>query len=129
MSSLPAASKPGHPMRRLEWTRAPRASLLLLAATLPLAACDEPPPQPPEIRPVRIIRAERRVLEEPVTLTGQIRAREEASLAFRTAGRIVERRVDVGDPVVPGQLIARLDAAVQTNAVAAAEAGLSAARS
>lgn len=77
---------------------------------------------------MRFVRAERRVLEDAVSLTGQIRAREEASLAFRTGGRVIERRVDVGDQVAPGQLIARLDPSVQGNAVVSAEASLNAAR-
>lgn len=101
---------------------------LLFGTALLLASCDEAPPPAPEVRPVRFVRADRRVLEEAVSLTGQIRAREETNLAFRTGGRIIERKVDVGDAVVPGEVIARLDAAVQTNAVASAEASVNAAR-
>src|SRR5690242_10400625 len=33
----------------------------------------------------------------------------EVSMAFKTAGRLVERSVDEGDPVRPGQIVARLD--------------------
>lgn len=105
-----------------------RRCVLLMVAALPLFSCDQEAPPVPEVRPVRFVRAERRVLEEAVSLTGQIRAREEFNLAFRTGGRVIERRVDVGDQVVPGQLIARLDAVVQDNAVTSAEASLNAAR-
>jgi multidrug efflux system membrane fusion protein len=40
---------------------------------------------------------------------GEIRAREEATLAFRVGGNLVERRVDVGDRVRRGDLLAVLD--------------------
>ena len=44
-------------------------------------------------------------------LHGRVRPRYESDLAFRVGGRIVERRVDVGVVVKPGQLLARLDPA------------------
>ena len=37
-----------------------------------------------------------------VTLTGQVRAKDQASLAFRLDGRVTERLVNVGDTVVTG---------------------------
>lgn len=40
---------------------------------------------------------------------GEIRAREESTLAFRVGGNLVERRVDVGDHVRRGDLLAVLD--------------------
>jgi RND family efflux transporter MFP subunit len=39
----------------------------------------------------------------------EIRARTESRLAFRVGGKLVERRVDVGAVVGPGQLLARID--------------------
>jgi HlyD family secretion protein len=48
----------------------------------------------------------------------------EAQMSFRIPGRLVERRVDEGDVVLAGQLLARLDASDQTIAVALAEANL-----
>lgn len=64
---------------------------------------------------------------EPVSLTGQIQAQDQVSLAFRLDGRLIERRVNVGDAVKPGQLVGRLDPQIQQNALRQAEAGLSAA--
>jgi len=125
---MPALSHRGVTDRASDSRGIGRRRALLLIAASPLASCDDTPPPPPEIRPVRFVRAERRPLADTVSLTGQVHAREETSLAFRTGGRMIERRVDVGDSVVPGQVIARLDAAVQTNAVASAEASLNAAR-
>lgn len=44
------------------------------------------------------------------TYSGEIRARHEAQLGFRIAGKLVERLVDVGAQVKMGQVLARLDA-------------------
>src|SRR5215208_2169780 len=40
----------------------------------------------------------------------EIRPRVESRLGFRVGGKIVERRVDIGDAVKAGQVLARLDA-------------------
>jgi multidrug efflux pump subunit AcrA (membrane-fusion protein) len=93
----------------------PRCALLAL-----IFACrpaDAPPA--PEIRPVRIVTIEKQAGGETVTLTGTVYAQEEVSLAFRTGGRMIERNVNVGDRVRPGQLIARLESVTQQNAVRA----------
>jgi RND family efflux transporter MFP subunit len=63
-----------------------------------------------------------------VVLTGRIAAEDEARLAFRLSGRMIERGVNVGDRVEAGQLIARLDPQDQRNALQAAEANLTAAQ-
>lgn len=50
---------------------------------------------------------------------GEVQARQQTALAFRVAGQIVERYVDVGDQVRVGQVLARLDvkdAELQKNA-------------
>ncbi|MFO1047145.1 MAG: efflux RND transporter periplasmic adaptor subunit [Geminicoccaceae bacterium] len=107
--------------------RAPRV-LLGLALTAVLAACGEEPKEAaPEVRPVRTVTVERRAAGVPVVLTGRIAAEDEARLAFRLPGRMIERNVNVGDRVAAGQLIGRLDAQDQQNALRAAEANLAAA--
>lgn len=94
-----------------------------------LAACgDEPEERPVEVRPVRVVTVEKRPAGVPVVLTGRIAAEDEARLAFRLSGRMVERAVNVGDRVEAGQLIGRLDAQDQQNALRAAEANLAAAQ-
>ena len=100
-------------------------SLLVLAT---LAGCDEPPPKSAEVRPVRTTVAAINAAGELVSLTGHIRARYEASLAFRIDGRMMARRVYVGDVVQLGQLVAELDPQDQRNALQAAQARLVAAR-
>jgi RND family efflux transporter MFP subunit len=62
-----------------------------------------------------------------VALTGEIKAQEEAPLGFRYGGRMIERLANVGDQLVAGQLIARLDPQPADNAAKSAEADLTAA--
>ncbi|MFW5680527.1 MAG: efflux RND transporter periplasmic adaptor subunit [Pseudomonadota bacterium] len=102
---------------------------LALALLVPLlAACDEAvEPQAEPIRPVRVVTVERQTGGETASLTGTLRAAEEAQLAFRTSGRIVELNVNLGDRVVQGQPIGRLEDETQRNAVQAARADLRAA--
>ncbi|MCU0670714.1 MAG: efflux transporter periplasmic adaptor subunit, partial [Myxococcota bacterium] len=105
----------------------PRRTAAVVA--LLLAACgpaEEPPA--PEIRPVRAIVVEEMAGGETVTLTGRIEAQEEVRLAFRLGQRMVERKVNVGDRVVAGQLVATLEATTFDNAVQAARANLAAAQ-
>ncbi|RDI50513.1 efflux RND transporter periplasmic adaptor subunit [Microvirga subterranea] len=93
-----------------------------------LTGCQEPAPPAPDIRPVRTVTVQRSTGGEPVSLTGQIRAQDEVSLAFRLDGRLIERNVNVGDAIKPGQVIGRLDAQIQQNALRQAQASLSAAQ-
>jgi len=53
----------------------------LIAATL--TGCDKPAPPAAQARPVRTIAVERGAEGETVSLTGQVRAKDEVSLAFR----------------------------------------------
>jgi len=46
----------------------------------------------------------------PMTLSGTLVPRVESQLAFRVAGRVVERLVDAGETVTQGQALVRLDA-------------------
>jgi RND family efflux transporter MFP subunit len=96
---------------------------LLLAAAV--SGCDKPAPSAAGPRPVRTVAVEQRARGEVVSLTGQIRAKDQAGLAFRLDGRMIERLVNVGDVVKAGQVIARLDPQIQQNAVRAAEGNLS----
>ena len=75
-------------------------------------------------RPVRTVTIERSADGETVSLTGQIRAKDEVSLAFRLDGRMIERPVNVGDVLKPGQVVARLDPQNQQNALRSAQANL-----
>ena len=105
------------------------ATLSLLAAAWLLAGCQRAVEAPaPEIRPVRAVTVAQRSPDNTVALTGNVQAQNEINLSFRIDGRLVERTVDVGDTVRPGQLIARLDPQNEESGLQAARAQLSAAR-
>lgn len=105
----------------------PIAAAALVAVAAAVSGCDEPAPPAPQARPVRYITVERRAEGETVSLTGHVRARDQASLAFRIDGRVLERPVDVGDALQAGQLVARLDPQDQQNALRSAQANLASA--
>ena len=93
-----------------------------------LASCRPVEEAPPElVRPVRTVTVEKGSGGETATLTGQIAAQEEVSLAFRVGGRMIERSVNVGDLVKAGQIIARVEADPAQNALQAARADVAAA--
>jgi len=105
------------------------ANLLLLAAVIALSGCHkEAEASAPEARPVRTITVARQPAGETVVLTGHIEAENEAALGFRISGRMIERLVNVGDRVKPGQLLARLDPQDEQNGVRSARANLAAAQ-
>jgi len=95
---------------------------LLVAA---ISGCDKPAPPAAQARPVRTVTVEQRAGGEIVSLTGQVRAKDQAGLAFRLDGRMIERSVNVGDVVAAGQVVARLDPQIQQSALRSAEANLS----
>jgi RND family efflux transporter MFP subunit len=104
--------------------KSPIVAALILAT---VAGCEKPPPPPPPARPVRTVAIERHAEGELVSLTGQVRAKDQAGLAFRLEGRMIERRVRVGDTVTAGQVIARIDSSDQLNASKSAKGHLSSA--
>ncbi|HJX21732.1 MAG TPA: hypothetical protein VJ454_12130, partial [Steroidobacteraceae bacterium] len=105
-----------------------RSLLLLPAIVLLVAGCEQKTKaKTVDARPVRTITAAKGGTGEVVVLTGQISAENEASLAFRIGGRIIERTADVGDRVTPDQVLAKLDPQNELNALRSAQAALSAA--
>lgn len=100
----------------------------LAAAAMALAACNRTEAPPPDVRPVRTVVVERKAQGETLSLTGQIRAQDEVNLAFRLDGRMIERKINVGDKVTPGQIVARLDPQTEQNSLRSAEASFSAAQ-
>jgi RND family efflux transporter MFP subunit len=98
------------------------AAAALIAATV--AGCDKTTPPISEARPVRTVTVEQGAEGEIVSLTGQVRAKDEVALAFRLDGRMIERPVHVGDRLTAGQVVARLDPQIQENVLRSAEANL-----
>jgi len=102
---------------------------LALATLAVLPACQrtaEPPPE--EIRPVRVSPIEQRLIGDTVTLTGRVQAESEIRQSFRIDGKLIERTVDIGDKVVPGQLLARLDSLNEQSNLQSTQAQLAASR-
>lgn len=104
-------------------------ALILCAAWALLPGCsggDEE--KGAEVRPVRVVTIADRASNGAVTLTGTVQAQTEINLSFRIDGRMIERTVDVGDKVEPGQLVARLDPQNEESALQSVRAQLAAAR-
>jgi RND family efflux transporter MFP subunit len=110
--------------------RLSRANVVVALATLALlAACNRAQePLPPEVRPVRVVTVAKGVAGDTATLSGTVQAQTETNQAFRIDGRLLERNVNVGDTVRPGQLIARLDSQNEESSVQSARSQLAAAR-
>lgn len=99
--------------------------LICGALTLALAACDDSQKsavQPPLPIKAQVVSASEHALS--VAFTGEIKARVQSELAFRFAGRIAKRFVDVGDHIHAGQVLATLEAREQTAEVDSADAGV-----
>jgi membrane fusion protein, multidrug efflux system len=102
--------------------------LLLPAVAMLLAGCEpKAKAKVVEARPVRTITAQKSGIGETVVLTGHISAENEAALAFRIGGRIIERLANVGDRIGPDQVLAKLDPQNELNGLRSAQAALSAA--
>src|SRR6266566_2666060 len=102
--------------------------VLVIAVALLLTACSKEQPKKVEIRPVRVTSIQHTPSGDTISLTGQIQAKDQINLAFRIAGRLQERNVTVGNPVTPGQIVARIEPQDFQNALRSAEADLASAQ-
>lgn len=103
--------------------------MLLIALSLLTAGCQRPDEVvEPEIRPVRFATIETSATSSVVTLVGRVQAQTEINQSFRIDGRLIERAVDVGEIIKPGQLIARVDPENEESGVQAAQGQLLAAQ-
>lgn len=84
----------------------------LAVLALFLAACSEAPPPPAAPKLVRTLKVGAGATATDGaqrSYSGEVRARIETTLGFRVAGKIVERRAELGQAVKAGQVLARLD--------------------
>ncbi|GAB4063304.1 efflux RND transporter periplasmic adaptor subunit [Uliginosibacterium sediminicola] len=100
----------------------PRSAVwMLFASALALAGCSRPQHVSSAPRAVVVMSVPAGDAQHAQLYSGEVRARLEGDLAFRVAGKIIERRVDAGQSVKKGQLLARIDAQDSSLNASAAE--------
>lgn len=105
-----------------------RHSLSALFLAAGLVACGEPPAMERPLRTVMVGTAIPAAGDQVAGVyAGDVRPRYAHELAFRTAGKLLERGLDVGATVRIGDVLARLDARDAAAAREAARAGVNAA--
>lgn len=105
------------------------ACLPLLCGAALLAGCSKPVEKSEDIRPVRAMRLEAGGAQVSAEFSGEVRARVESRLGFRVGGKIVARRVELGESVKAGQVLLELDPQDLQLNLAQAQAAASAAES
>lgn len=115
---------PGSPFLRF-----PTRSIAPILAIALLASCSKPVEKAEDIRPVRVMQVSADNVDMGAEFSGDVRPRVESRLGFRVGGKIVARRVDVGNIVKRGQVLMQLDPQDLQLAQAQANAGLKAAES
>jgi membrane fusion protein, multidrug efflux system len=104
------------------------AGLALVASIGLLAGCDEKKAETAEVvRPVKVLAIAKADTTRALDYSGSVRARTEMNLGFRVNGKIIERRVDIGERVKPGDVLARIDSTDYELAVRRSQADLASA--
>ncbi|MGD9078360.1 MAG: efflux RND transporter periplasmic adaptor subunit [Desulfobacterales bacterium] len=94
-----------------------------------VSACREAPPPPPErIRAIKTITVSEQASGRIRDFSGVVEAADSSSISFEVAGNVQEVRVDVGDRINKGQVLAALDPEPYELTVAEIEAELVKAR-
>lgn len=82
----------------------------LAALGLGLSGCNEKKEETAEvIRPVKVVEIAQADTTRKLDYSGSVKARTDMNLGFRVSGKIVERKVDIGEKVKPGDVLARID--------------------
>ncbi|KVL07513.1 efflux RND transporter periplasmic adaptor subunit [Burkholderia ubonensis] len=104
-----------------------RAPIAFACCAILLTACHSHEAPAPELQPVVAlpVHADNGAVQR--VLPAQVQARYSTPLSFRVGGKIVERRVRIGDAVKAGQALAMLDPADLRNTLLNARAQLDAA--
>ncbi|RFU45335.1 efflux RND transporter periplasmic adaptor subunit [Paraburkholderia sp. DHOC27] len=99
-----------------------------LAGLVLLGACHQREAAAPAPRPVVTAAVHADNTSPAATLPGEVQARYATPLSFRINGKIIERRVRLGDTVKLGEVVARLDPADAQKNAASTQAQLDAAQ-
>lgn len=102
--------------------------VLLIAVVLLLSACGKQADAPEPVRAVRTQVISNGDAGMTFEYAGELRARNESHLGFRVGGKLLARRVNLGDKVHAGQVLAQLDPQDLNLAQEAAKAAMQAAR-
>lgn len=102
-----------------------RMTAAMMGIAFAVSACTEEKAEVEEvIRPVKVVEITSKNEERGIVYSGSVKARTEANLGFRVGGKIIERTVDIGQRVNPGDVIARIDPVDLQLAVKSAEAAV-----
>ncbi|CAE6833444.1 Multidrug resistance protein MdtE [Paraburkholderia nemoris] len=109
--------------------RPPFRGRLLVAAcgAILLSACHRGEVAPPEPKPVVALAVHPDASTPTASLPAQVEARYSTPLSFRVGGKVIERKVHLGDTVKAGQIVALLDPTDLRNNLVNARAQLDAA--
>ena len=101
-----------------------------LTVILLLQACDKPPEKavPPRPALVMVVGEASTEASEKMALVGEVKSRYESNQSFRIAGKIIQRKAEVGDVVKKGQVLVKIDATDSRLTAQAASADILAAK-
>jgi membrane fusion protein, multidrug efflux system len=74
-----------------------------------LTACSKPAPVAEPVRAVKVLQVGVSSVEGGREYAGEVRARVESRIGFRVGGKIIQRRVELGQQVKAGQVLAQID--------------------
>lgn len=100
------------------------AAALFLAAGITLACGGADAPAPMPARPVVTTGVTIADVEDRILATGQLQARDEASIAAEVPGQVTAVRIEEGQPVEAGQVVLEIDPQKRELELAEARAGL-----
>lgn len=95
------------PNKYRHWVGKVSGTILFL---LFMTACSEKPVPPPDIRAVKAITISSEQSAMVDEFSGEVKPKIESKLGFRVGGKIIARKVEVGDLVQPKQVLMQLDA-------------------
>ena len=106
----------------------PVIGALMLTCALVMAGCNRHADAPEPVRNAIVAHPQASATIDARVYSGEVRARYESQLGFRVGGKIKLRKVDVGNHVAGGQIIAELDPADLQLQAGSARANLAAAQ-